>query len=92
MSEETPLNGNDRLYAAQDEGARDYHARPDEFRPPYQRGTPLYDYYERGWSQALRKSDHTASTYNSSYSSWYPEPEPKMYTPPKRNPYANVKG
>ena len=56
-----PVRGTrDEDYRAQ--GADDYHADPQhKFKPPYKIGTREYDQYERGWTQALKRSDRPES-------------------------------
>ncbi len=70
------------------EGARSYFEKRGVYCNPYPANTPEHNYFERGWSQALRKDD--ARLVNPISPG---EPlVPKAQAPTPKNLYATIKG
>lgn len=70
------------------EGARSYFEKRGVYCNPYPVNTPEYNYFEGGWSQALRKDDARLVSATQRL-----EPLPvKTPAPASGNPYAEVKG
>ncbi len=70
------------------EGARSYFEKRGMYCNPYPANTPEHNYFEGGWSQALRKDD--ARLVNATQ-----RVEPlavKSVAPASRNLYAEIKG
>ena len=83
----------DKIYR---EGASHY-SQEGEYRNPYPNGSPEFNEFERGWTQALKRTNASCVRATLPMASYYPEERisrPSAYDDPKLSSelYKNRKG